>query len=77
MLIRLRRESFIILFINILSFLPVSGFSEGTKQIRPLPTEFGALRITTNTATGFASYNASANYRLYIHIANYNEIILL
>jgi uncharacterized protein (TIGR02145 family) len=56
--------------------LPSIGLSEGTKQVRPTAADYGALRCTGAGATSFASYTASANYRLYIHVSNYNEIIL-
>ncbi|MCX6306296.1 MAG: hypothetical protein NT040_15130 [Bacteroidetes bacterium] len=59
-----------------LFFLPSTCFSEGTKQLRPLATDSGALRITTSGLRSFATYAAQSNYRLYIHISNEFESIL-
>ena len=55
--------------------ISLTGFAEGTKQVRPTSTTYGSLSID-NTYTAFATYNATANYRLYINISNYNEMIL-
>ncbi len=55
--------------------IPFDSFSEGTKEVCPTSSTYGALSIDA-TYTQFATYNATANFRLYINISNYNETIL-
>ena len=61
-------------FIFILFLLTYSSFAEGTKQLRPTSADFGFLQIFDRGRL-FATYNAPAMNRLYVHICSPGEII--
>lgn len=54
-----------------------AALAEGTKELRPLAIDNGFIQIYDNNTTSrpFATYSATANERLYIHIANAGEKI--
>src|SRR5689334_9049372 len=63
------------LFILSISILIISKvYGEGTKQIRPLSTDKGYIELYTAYGN-FATFSATADERLYIHISNIGEII--
>lgn len=65
------------LFGLLLFLQTVSALAEGTKEIRPLSTDNGYVQIYDNNTTSrpFATYAATANERLYIHINTVGEKI--
>jgi uncharacterized protein (TIGR02145 family) len=62
----------IFFLVLIFSGLITNGFSEGTKQFRPVSADHGELCIDT-TRNKFAVVTATADYRLYIHISDYTH----
>ncbi|MEI7726149.1 MAG: hypothetical protein WCK09_13660 [Bacteroidota bacterium] len=60
-----------ILFLLLFSMFVSSAFAEGTKEFRPLSTHKGELCIDT-TRNKFGVVTATADYRLCIHISDYN-----
>lgn len=60
-----------LIFLFVFSF---TSMAEGTKELRPSSSDFGSLQIYDRGRL-FATYNAPAMDRLYVHICAPNEII--
>ena len=65
-----------LVLLGILSLISGRVFGEGTKQLRPLSTDYGELYISGSGATAFATAGCLEKYRLNIHVSNVGETIL-
>lgn len=63
-----------LLFCTLITLSTLNSFSEGSKQLRPISTDFGYIQINDKART-FATYVAASDERMYIHVKSKAEKI--